>query len=74
MSADESIHRYIEDHTDLLVDRLTEWVRIPSVADVPERQQHLVRSANWLAGELRGIGFPVTEIWEAPGGPAVFAE
>ncbi|WP_461170851.1 M20/M25/M40 family metallo-hydrolase [Arthrobacter sp. Z1-15] len=74
MTANESIQNYIEAQTPLLVDRLAEWIRIPSVAGVPERKHHLTRSANWLAGELRGIGFPVTEIWESPGGPAVFAE
>ena len=74
MDADGSIRNYIDAHTPLLLDRLAEWVRIPSVAGVPERKHHLTRSANWLAGELRGAGFPTTEIWEGAEGPAVFAE
>ena len=75
MTADEDVRQYIEANTkDLLVDRLAEWVRIPSVAGVPERAHHMTRSANWLAGELRGTGFPVTEVWDATGAPAVFAE
>jgi acetylornithine deacetylase/succinyl-diaminopimelate desuccinylase-like protein len=37
------------------------------------------RSADWLAGHLRGIGFPVVEIWPtgesgAPGLPSVYAQ
>jgi acetylornithine deacetylase/succinyl-diaminopimelate desuccinylase-like protein len=74
MDADGSVRNYIDAHTPLLLDRLAEWVRIPSVAGVPERKHHLTRSANWLAGELRGAGFPTTEIWEGAEGPAVFAE
>jgi acetylornithine deacetylase/succinyl-diaminopimelate desuccinylase-like protein len=74
MDADGSVRNYIDAHTPLLLDRLAEWVRVPSVAGVPERKHHLTRSANWLAGELRGAGFPTTEIWEGAEGPAVFAE
>ncbi|CAI3800482.1 M20/M25/M40 family metallo-hydrolase [Pseudarthrobacter sp. MM222] len=74
MDADDSVREYLDAHTPLLLDRLAEWVRIPSVAGVPERKHHLTRSANWLAGELRGAGFPITEIWEGAEGPAVFAE
>jgi acetylornithine deacetylase/succinyl-diaminopimelate desuccinylase-like protein len=74
MDADGSVRNYIDAHTPLLLDRLAEWARVPSVAGVPERKHHLTRSANWLAGELRGAGFPTTEIWEGAEGPAVFAE
>jgi acetylornithine deacetylase/succinyl-diaminopimelate desuccinylase-like protein len=74
MDTDDNVRNYLEAHTPLLLERLSEWVRIPSVAGVPERAHHLTRSANWLAGELRGTGFPTTEIWEGAEGPAVFAE
>lgn len=74
MGSEPDVHDYLQVHAPLMLDRLSEWVRVPSVAGVPEHAQHLVRSANWLAGELRGIGFPVTEVWAGTGGPAVFAE
>src|SRR5919205_2187211 len=74
MDADDRVRSHIAAQTPLLLERLTEWVRIPSVAGVPERKHNLTRSANWLAGELRGAGFPSTEIWEGADGPAVFAE
>jgi hypothetical protein len=32
------------------------------VAGVPEHVPDLIRSANWLAAELRDIGFPVVEV------------
>jgi acetylornithine deacetylase/succinyl-diaminopimelate desuccinylase-like protein len=74
MGYDDVVRAYVDDHLPHFIDRLTEWVRIRSVAGVPERRHHLIRSANWLAGELRDVGFPTTEIWEGSQGPAVFAE
>ncbi|MEX5258534.1 M20/M25/M40 family metallo-hydrolase [Kocuria arenosa] len=73
MTAEEAIKAYLGAHTDQLLGRLVEWVRIPSVAGVPERKHHLLRSAHWLTGELREVGFPTTEIWEGVDGPAVYA-
>lgn len=74
MNNDDAVRTYLDDHVSVLVDRLSEWVRIPSVAGATDGEHHLVRSANWLAGELRDIGFPTTEIWQGTQGPAVFAE
>jgi acetylornithine deacetylase/succinyl-diaminopimelate desuccinylase-like protein len=74
MDADSKVQSYLDDHAGVLSERLSEWIRIPSVAGVPERKHNLVRSANWLAGELRDVGFPTTEIWQGAEGPAVFAE
>jgi acetylornithine deacetylase/succinyl-diaminopimelate desuccinylase-like protein len=70
----DEIRSYLDAHTHQLIDRLSAWVRIPSVAGVPERKHNLTRSANWLAGELRDVGFPTTEIWQGAESPAVFAE
>lgn len=68
------IQAFLEAHADAIVDELSEWVRIPSVAGVPERERHLRRSASWLAGALRDVGFPTTEIVDGSDGPAVYAE
>ncbi|GAB3683099.1 dipeptidase [Actinocorallia lasiicapitis] len=53
---------------------LIEWLRIPSVSGDPKHVGDVRRSAEWLAGHLRGIGFPVVEILETEGLPAVYAE
>lgn len=74
MDKDDDVQRFLEANLQTLLDRLADWVRIPSIAGVPERKHHLTRSAKWLAGELRDLGFPTTEIWEGAEGPAVFAE
>jgi acetylornithine deacetylase/succinyl-diaminopimelate desuccinylase-like protein len=68
------IHEYLAEHYRTVVDQLTGWVRIPSVAGVPDHRLDLVRSANWLAAALRETGFPVVEVWQRDGGPAVYAE
>ncbi len=73
MTADTQVHSYLRAHLPQMLERLTEWVRIPSVAGVPERAHHLVRSANWLAGELRDLRFPTTAVWPGVEGPAVYA-
>jgi acetylornithine deacetylase/succinyl-diaminopimelate desuccinylase-like protein len=53
---------------------LQEWLRIPSVSGDPAHHDDVRRSAEYLSGALRALGFPTVEIWETPGLPAVFAE
>ena len=73
MSADDEVRAYLTRHLPEMLDGLKEWVRIPSVAEVPEREHDLLRSAHWLAGALRDVGFPSTRIWPGADGPAVHA-
>lgn len=70
----QDTHSYLQERMPELLDRLAGWVRIPSVAGVPERAHNLIRSANWLAAELRDVGFPTVEIWPSGESSAVFAE
>ncbi|MFG2170091.1 dipeptidase [Streptomyces niveus] len=65
---------YIRSHRAAFLDDLAEWLRIPSVSAQPEHGADVRRSADWLAASLRETGFPVAEIWETPGAPAVFGE
>ncbi|WP_447039834.1 dipeptidase [Streptomyces sp. DSM 118878] len=71
---DSAVRTYIENHRAAFLDELAEWLRIPSVSAQPEHIGDVHRSAEWLAAQLKETGFPVTEIWETPGAPAVFAE
>src|ERR1700733_1059504 len=52
---------------------LREWLAIPSVSADPARHRDVRASAGWLADYLRETGFPVVEIWETAGLPAVYA-
>lgn len=69
-----NIHEYLAEHTDDLMRELIGWVRLRSVAGMPEHDPDLIRSANWLAGALRETGFPTVEVWKVEGAPAVYAE
>lgn len=51
MDPDEGVRQYLAASLPLLLDRLSEWrIRIPSVAGVPGRRQHLTRSAKLAGG------------------------
>ncbi len=65
---------FLSANRDAMVAELAEWVRIPSVAGVPEHSIDLLRSANWLAAALRETGFPSVEVWNTDGGPAVYGQ
>jgi acetylornithine deacetylase/succinyl-diaminopimelate desuccinylase-like protein len=71
----DAVHQYVAENLDDLVEHLMRWVRVPSVAGMPEYAMDMQRSANWLAGVLRETGFPRVELWEVPdGAPTVYAE
>jgi len=40
--------------------RLFDWLRIPSISMVPAAAPDCLRAAEWVAGELRGLGFDAT--------------
>ncbi|MFJ9039441.1 dipeptidase [Streptomyces sp. NPDC102406] len=69
-----TVRAYIEDHRAAFLDDLAAWLRIPSVSAQPAHAADVRRSADWLAERLAATGFPVTEVWQTPGAPAVFAE
>ncbi len=71
---DSAVRTYIEKHRAAFLDHLSEWLRIPSVSAQPDHAGDVRRSADWLAAALKETGFPVTEVWETAGAPAVFAE
>ncbi|MCX4729637.1 dipeptidase [Streptomyces sp. NBC_01363] len=70
---DSAVRTYTEQHRTAFLDDLAAWLRIPSVSAQPEHDGDVRRSAEWLSAKLGETGFPVTEVWETPGAPAVFA-
>jgi acetylornithine deacetylase/succinyl-diaminopimelate desuccinylase-like protein len=65
---------WLQEHGDHLLRELMSWVRIPSIAGPPEHEVDLRRSAQWLAGALREMGFPAVEVWGPDSNPVVWAE
>ena len=68
------VRGYIEANSREYFDALKDWLTIPSISADPEYHPDVRRSAEWLAARLRTTGFPVAEVWETDGLPAVFAE
>src|SRR5690606_2707006 len=54
------------------VDRLKDFLSIPSVSTDPAHQQHVARAADWVADQLREIGMGV-QVRPTGGHPAVLA-
>ncbi|MCX4746876.1 dipeptidase [Kitasatospora sp. NBC_01287] len=73
-TSDSVVRSFIDQHEAAFLADLGEWLRIPSVGADPERAGDVRRSAEWLVAKLRETGFPVAEVWESDGLPAVFAE
>ena len=68
------VRGYVESNAREFVDDLKQWLAIPSISADPDRHADVRRSAEWLAAHLRAAGFPVTQVLETGGLPAVFAE
>jgi acetylornithine deacetylase/succinyl-diaminopimelate desuccinylase-like protein len=65
---------FVRAHLDDLHADLDAWLRIPSISADPAHAPDVAASAEWLAAALRRTGFPVVEVWETAGAPAVYAE
>ncbi len=46
------------------VQRLCDWLKIPSISTDPEYKDHVRRAAEWCAGQLRDVGFTRVEVVE----------
>ena len=58
------VRGYVEANAREFIDDLKQWLAIPSISADPDRHGDVRRSAEWLAGHLRGAGFGVAEVWE----------
>ncbi|HEX8008500.1 MAG TPA: dipeptidase [Trebonia sp.] len=67
------VREFAAGHAEEFSAALREWLAIPSVSADPARHGDVRRSAEWLAAYLGKTGFPVAEVWESKGLPAVYA-
>lgn len=67
------VRNFIAAHADEFTADLTEWLAIPSISADPAHHGDVRRSAEWLVSHLEKTGFPIAEVWETKGLPAVYA-
>lgn len=67
-------HDYARANAERFRTQLYDWLRIPSISTLPERAGDVKRAADWLADDLRRIGFTTVEVVPTNGHPIVYAE
>lgn len=67
------IDTYLQQNRDRFESELCELLRIPSVSADSRHKADIRRAAQWVAAQLRGLGF-ATELCETPGHPIVYAQ
>lgn len=68
----EVLNRLDKDH-DATLERLFEFLRIPSISTDPAYKEHCRRAAEWCVHELKSIGFASARTVETSGHPMVVA-
>ncbi|WP_114010140.1 dipeptidase [Cohaesibacter intestini] len=72
MSKLDAVLDHIDAHIDESLSRLEALVRFKSISTDPAYNDECRKAADWLAGELNGIGF-TAEVRDTPGHPMVVA-
>jgi acetylornithine deacetylase/succinyl-diaminopimelate desuccinylase-like protein len=67
-------HEYANKNAERFKEQLKELLRIPSVSTLPEHQQDVRKTAEWLAEDLRQSGMHSVQLLETPGNPVVYGE
>ena len=70
----QKVLQHIEASRDRHLEELKEFLRIPSVSTDPGCKQDVARCAEWVAGQMRGIGLGRVEIFPTSGHPIVYGE
>ncbi|MEZ4648416.1 MAG: dipeptidase [Candidatus Eisenbacteria bacterium] len=66
----DELFRYVDEGFEASVERLSQFLRMPSVGTDPAFDPETRRCAEWLASELAGIGFEAS-VRDTPGQPIV---
>jgi len=67
------IDEYLASHAAWFEQRLCDFLRIASVSNDPAYRAEVDRAADWIAGQLRSLGF-AAEVCPTAGHPVVYAE
>ena len=61
-------HDYAQINHQRFLDELKELIRIPSISALPQHAADVQRAAEWLAADMRRVGFDTAEIIKMPQG------
>ncbi|TXI15059.1 MAG: dipeptidase [Pedobacter sp.] len=70
----EEIKKYIDDNKQRFLDELFELLRFPSVSADPKHQSDVLKTADYVANQLRLAGADQVEVCETDGYPVVYGE
>ena len=74
ISAEPTIDAWFESHRDERLASYFDLLRIPSISTLSEHAPDMVRTAEWIAAEMRRIGLENVEVSATHGHPVVYAD
>ena len=66
--------QYAQEHHELFLNDLIDFVSIPSVSTDPSAAPAMLRAAQWVASQLRSLGMSQVGIYPTGGHPVVYGE
>ena len=63
---------FLANNRDQLIEKLEDFLRIPSISTESEHRDDVQHAAQWLKDHLRNMGMTDIEIFQTPGAPVVF--
>ena len=74
ITAEPTIDAWFDAHRDERLESYFDLLRIPSISTLSEHAPDMVRTAEWIAAEMRRIGLENVEVSATHGHPVVYAE
>ncbi len=74
MAHSDACETYLQEHDAEQLDRLREFLRIPSISSLPEHAGDVRQAAEWVATRLRELGAQGVELLPTGGNPVVWGE
>ncbi|MFN8513349.1 MAG: dipeptidase [Thermomicrobiales bacterium] len=74
MPVSDACETYLRNHDAAQMAQLHDFLRIPSISNLPEHKADVRRAAEWVADRLRALGAQGVELLPTNGNPVVFGE
>ena len=66
--------QYAHQHRSRFLQELDEFLRFPSISTDPEHAVDIRRTAEWVAGQIKDLGFKNVQVMPTQGYPVVYGE